>query len=73
MITTWPTHEEPFPKMPCGRRKLNASCKRTRYKNGEVANVGRVRKSAVGTIYIYLFFFGLLFTKRLYVVDYCHY
>ena len=31
MITTWPTHEERFPKMPCGRRKLNASCKRTRY------------------------------------------
>ena len=31
MLTTWPTHEEAVPKMPCGRRKLNASCKRTRY------------------------------------------
>ena len=32
MVTTWPTHEEAVPKMPCGRRKLNASCKRTRYR-----------------------------------------
>ena len=32
MLTTWPTHEEAVPKMPCGRRKLNASCKRTRYR-----------------------------------------
>ena len=31
MLTTWLTHEEAVPKMPCGRRKLNASCKRTRY------------------------------------------
>ena len=29
--TTWPTHEETGPKIPCDRRKLNASCKRTRY------------------------------------------
>ena len=33
MLTTWPTHEEAVPKMPCGRRKLNASCKRTRYRS----------------------------------------
>ena len=31
MLTTWPTQEEAVPKMPRGRRKLNASCKRTRY------------------------------------------
>ena len=40
MITTWPTHEERFPKMPCGRRKLNASCKRTRYSAGKGTGQG---------------------------------